>query len=60
MVKLLIDRGAKVNERNSVEQTPLHWAVVRGDLKAIELLLGNGADLKAKDDEGADVVEWAA
>jgi len=60
MVKLLIDRGAKVNERNSVEQTPLHWAVVRGDLKAIELLLENGADLKAKDDEGADVIEWAA
>jgi len=60
MVKLLIDRGAKVNDRNSVEQTPLHWAVVRGDLKAIELLLENGADLKAKDDEGADVIEWAA
>jgi ankyrin repeat protein len=60
MVKLLIDRGAKVNERNGVEQTPLHWAVVRGDLKAIELLLENGADLKAKDDEGADVIEWAA
>ncbi|PWW72552.1 ankyrin [Tuber magnatum] len=59
-IKLLIDRGAKVNERNGVEQTPLHWAVVRGDLEAIELLLENGADLKAKDDEGADVIEWAA
>jgi ankyrin repeat protein len=53
MVRLLIDRGADVNDRGDFGQTPLHFAVRDGGDGAVEIvtmLLDADADATAKDD----------
>ncbi|XP_050088473.1 ankyrin repeat domain-containing protein 12 [Anopheles aquasalis] len=39
--------------------TPLHLAVIQGNLQLVNLLLANGADVNALDNEGHSVVHWA-
>uniref|UniRef100_A0A182J502 ANK_REP_REGION domain-containing protein n=1 Tax=Anopheles atroparvus TaxID=41427 RepID=A0A182J502_ANOAO len=39
--------------------TPLHLAVIQGNLQLANLLLANGADVNALDNEGHSVVHWA-
>ncbi len=41
---LLLRRGADPNERGLADMTPLHMAVARRDLPAVDLLLAFGAD----------------
>jgi len=43
-VKLLLESGADVGQRGVNDWTPLHYAVVRRDFEAVELLLAYGAD----------------
>ncbi len=45
MLELLIDRGGKVEQQHFLGTTALHWAAQRSDLKAVELLISNGADV---------------
>jgi ankyrin repeat protein len=48
-VKLLLDRGASINAKESVrEQTALMWAVVEKHSEAVKLLLARGADVNAQ------------
>lgn len=54
-VKFLLGRGAKVDARNRAGETPLHlavntWTEVKEGI--VRELLQNGADVKAKNDEG--------
>jgi uncharacterized protein len=44
LIELLLDRGADVGQRGVNDCTPLHYAVERRDLPAVELLLSHGAD----------------
>jgi ankyrin repeat protein len=46
MVDLLLARGVDVNQRGSVDSTPLHWAVVRGYESVVEHLLQAKPDLE--------------
>ncbi|XP_058811952.1 uncharacterized protein LOC131676709 isoform X2 [Topomyia yanbarensis] len=39
--------------------TPLHLAVIQGNLQLANLLLANGAEVNALDNEGHSVVHWA-
>lgn len=39
--------------------TPLHLAVIQGNLSLVNLLLANKADVNALDGEGHSVVHWA-
>ena len=54
MLQLLIDSGADINIGTELETmatngwSPLHMAAVRNDLKAIKILLDNGADTTLK------------
>ncbi|AQK47322.1 Acyl-CoA-binding domain-containing protein 1 [Zea mays] len=41
-------------------RTPLHWAVDRGHLSAVEVLAKANADLNAKDNEGQTALHYAA
>jgi ankyrin repeat protein len=49
LVKLLLDRGARVNDANEDGITALHGAAYKGANKIVQLLVDRGADLAAKD-----------
>ncbi|XP_043710329.1 acyl-CoA-binding domain-containing protein 2-like isoform X3 [Telopea speciosissima] len=43
-----IDSGVSVNLKDSEGRTPMHWAVDRGHLNIVELLVSRNADVNAK------------
>jgi ankyrin repeat protein len=53
LVEWLLARGANVNARTTVRSrhTALHSAAWNGDLPMVQLLVGAGADLSARDEE---------
>ncbi|XP_043717468.1 acyl-CoA-binding domain-containing protein 1-like [Telopea speciosissima] len=55
-----IASGVSVNLKDSDGQTPLHWAVDRGHLNIVELLVSRNADVNAKDNEGQTPLHYAA
>ncbi|KAL5538995.1 hypothetical protein UlMin_024314 [Ulmus minor] len=55
-----IENGIPLNLKDSEGRTPLHWAVDRGHLNVIELLVSKNADINAKDDEGLTPLHYAA
>lgn len=59
IVKLLA-AGVEVNVRDTEGRTPLHWAVDRGHLNAVEVLAKANADMNAKDNEGQTALHYAA
>lgn len=61
MAQLLIDKGAKVDERthDGNALTPLHLAAGQGHLKTVSLLIEKGADLEARG-KGARYKAWNA
>jgi hypothetical protein len=55
MVKLLIERGADIQQRSGDEthqRTALHFAAERGDFDTLHALLANEADVNARDANG--------
>ena len=48
VVKLLIDSGADVNDKDRIGNTPLINACIIGDIEIVKLLLDNGADVNAE------------
>ena len=51
--RALLRAGANANARTRDNDTPLHFAVLRGDVRVVLQLLNGGADAKAKGDNGA-------
>jgi hypothetical protein len=49
-----------VDERNSLDQTPLHYAAAYGHIDTVEALIERGADRKAKDCYGQTPSDFAA
>ena len=47
-----LDRGADVNERNELLQTPLHVASGRGQLEIVKTIIKYGADVNSRDNIG--------
>ena len=60
MAELLIKKGASVNTRNYLGETPLHSAALHGFTPVIELLLANGADINAVDERRQTPMDLAA
>jgi ankyrin repeat protein len=50
--RILLDRGADVNARQTGGFTPLHGAAANGDRAMTELLIDRGADPSLRNDEG--------
>jgi uncharacterized protein len=48
IIELLLSFGADIQQRGVNDYTPLHYAAATEDLKAIELLLAQGADPSAR------------
>jgi ankyrin repeat protein len=57
---LLIGRGAQLDAKDRVGMTPLHAAILGGDLQEIELILSKNADIKAATDTGLTALHLAA
>ena len=63
MLALLLDYGADVNSPivdqrgGRKNNTALHGAAEKGDIKGVKLLLAQGADLDAKNNQGQRPVE---
>jgi ankyrin repeat protein len=57
---LLKDHPDLVSSKDSIGQTPLHWAAVGGHKDVVELLLANKADVNAKANNGVTPLHWAA
>lgn len=58
-IKLLIDRGVKINTPNKEGDTPLHLAARGGDLEAVELLKSEGARWDIYNDKSLTAVDEA-
>lgn len=52
MVQLLIDSGARVNDRNKRGHTPLMMAAARGLMDIVRVLIENGAEVTGRDPRG--------
>lgn len=50
--KALLEHGANVNEKNKIDATALMGAAMNGRSEMVLFLLKNGADAKARDNEG--------
>ena len=50
--RLLLDKGAQVEARNSVDCTPLHFAAHYGHIEIVRLLCDHGTDIEARDNSG--------
>jgi len=60
VIRLLIEQGADINCRDSLQRTPLMLAAMIGDMELVRLLIDKGADLTAKDARGRTAVDYAA
>ena len=59
-MKLLIDRGADVNQRGGLHsETPLHFAAQYGNVELVKLLLEAKADPTAKEFRGKTPLDVA-
>jgi uncharacterized protein len=58
-VKLFLDRGADVLERQGEGDTALHEAAGAGDLALVQLLVERGSDVNARDDQGMSALDYA-
>eukprot|EP00919_Chromeraceae_sp_WS-2016_P057609 GHVR01136574.1.p1 GENE.GHVR01136574.1~~GHVR01136574.1.p1 ORF type:complete len:134 (-),score=15.97 GHVR01136574.1:352-753(-) len=59
-MKLLIEKGADVNEMDTYGKTALFWACEHDKLDLVKLLIENGADINHKDKKGETAVMVAA
>ena len=61
VVKTLLDAGARINERDIRDMTPLMFAVSSEEQNpaVVKLLLGAGAEVNAKSKAGETALDWA-
>ncbi len=59
LTTLLVDRGARLEQRNAEGQTALIVAAMRGNVDLVQLLVSMGADVNARDNAGNNVVSHA-
>ena len=57
-MKVLLDAGADINQRDKDGDTPLHWAAGMFHTEAVRLLLAAGADSTARNKNGSTPLNW--
>ena len=58
--RLLLDKGAQLEARNSRGSTPLHYAAIRGHVEIVRLLCDSGADVEVRSSGGRRPLHSAA
>ena len=58
-VKLLLEAGASVKDKDTYGRTPLRYAVEGADPEVVRALIEAGADVNAKDDKDMSVLQVA-
>lgn len=58
-IRKLIEDGADLETTDELGRTPLWHAVIIGHRKIIQLLLDNGANTEAQNDDAQDILGWA-
>ncbi|XP_069669373.1 ankyrin repeat domain-containing protein 1-like [Periplaneta americana] len=56
---LLLDRGASLEERSVLGETPLHWAAWNNRLESAQALVARGADIHARTNSGITPLQQA-
>jgi uncharacterized protein len=56
-VRLLLERGANIESRDSAGSTPLRIAVLLNREDIVQQLLEAGADFRIRDNEGQDLLK---
>jgi ankyrin repeat protein len=60
ILEMLLAKGAKVEVKNHVGQTPLFCAVIYDSVPATKVLLSHGAQVNARQSGGRTPLHWAA
>jgi ankyrin repeat protein len=60
VVKLLLDKGANINQQDNNGKTALHIAAQYGETKVVELLLDRNANIDQQDNNGKTALHIAA
>lgn len=60
ILKLLLDKGAKVEARNHIGQTPLFCAAIYDNPEGTRILIAEGAKVNARSSDGRTPLDWAA
>ncbi len=60
ILKLLIEKGADVNNKARSGETVLYWAATYGKMSTLQLLVDNGADVNIATDKGVTALHRAA
>ena len=58
-IKELLKLEIDINALGEFEQTPLHLAVIKGNLDIIKLLINHGADLMLVDEKNLTPLDYA-
>lgn len=58
-VRLLLEAGADVNNRQERGNTPLHTSAHLGDTGTVEALLAHGVDVELRSDDGKSAADYA-
>jgi ankyrin repeat protein len=60
ILKLLLDKGAKIEARNLIGQTPLFCAAAYDNPEGARILIAEGAKVNARQNDGRTPLHWAA
>ena len=60
VVAFLLENGANINDRDTIDQTPLIIAAFNGCTDIVRMLLDAGADIEHKNDQGENALISAA
>lgn len=58
--KLLLEKGANCNERNTWGATPFHRVLRNNNMQVVQLFMNHGADIKVTDIHGRTALHYAA
>ena len=59
-IKLLLEKGANIEAKDSYGNTPLVWASWSGYIEVVKLLIEKGADIEVKNNYGFTPLIWAS